>query len=103
MYLRPSSTVIGHGGAMLLPKFVEKAWVSAELGLVVGLEASHVEREDAARYILGYTVAIDGGSDMTAINGRRVDIDDSDNFGSLYGKYLDTFSPVGPCLVPRDD
>jgi 2-keto-4-pentenoate hydratase/2-oxohepta-3-ene-1,7-dioic acid hydratase in catechol pathway len=103
MYLRPSSSVIGHGGTMLLPEFVEKAWASAELGLVVGKEGRHVRSEDAAEYILGYTVAIDGGSDMTTIHGRKVDVDESDNFGSMYGKYLDTISPIGPCLVPRDD
>jgi len=64
-----------------------------ELGVVIGQRARNVKSSDAAGFILGYTCV----NDVTARDLQRKD-------GQwTRGKGYDTFCPVGPCIVPRDE
>lgn len=66
-----------------------------ELAVVIGRTAKNVKASNALDYVLGYTV----GNDVSA---RRWQM----NAGSsqwVRGKSFDTFCPLGPVLVTRDD
>lgn len=65
----------------------------AELGVVIGTTARRVPREDALRYVAGYTALNDvSARDLQFSDGQWV-----------RGKSLDTFCPMGPALVTRDE
>jgi 2-keto-4-pentenoate hydratase/2-oxohepta-3-ene-1,7-dioic acid hydratase in catechol pathway len=102
MYLRPSTSVIGHEDTVRIPEFVDKVWASAEVALVAGKKAKWIDLAQAGESILGYTVVLDMASDVPNISGRRIDQGNDKNWIGLYGKWLDDLSPIGPCLVPKE-
>ena len=67
----------------------------AELAIVLGKTALNVSREQASDYILGYTCA----NDVSARDWQR-------DFGGgqwNHAKSFDTFCPLGPVLVTKDE
>lgn len=64
----------------------------AELGVILGKDAYNVKKKDAADYIFGYTII----NDMTARDLQLV------HKQWYYGKSLDGFAPMGPCIVSAD-
>ncbi len=74
-------------------KVTEKLDYEAELGVIIGRDASGVSQADAPSYIFGYTII----NDMTAR-----DIQHRHKQWYL-GKSLDGFTPMGPCIVTPDE
>jgi 2-keto-4-pentenoate hydratase/2-oxohepta-3-ene-1,7-dioic acid hydratase in catechol pathway len=66
----------------------------AELAVVIGRRASHVSEEDALDYVFGYTVAND-------VSARDLQLRIDSQW--TRGKSLDTFCPLGPCMVTRNE
>lgn len=66
----------------------------AELAVVIGEAGRDIPTADAYRHILGYTIAND-------ISAR--DWQFADDVQLTLGKGFDTFFPIGPWIVPRDD
>ncbi len=64
----------------------------AELAIIIGKDASRVSREEAADYIFGYTVL----NDMSARNVQ------TSHKQWYFGKSLDGFTPMGPCITTAD-
>jgi len=67
----------------------------AELAVVIGRSCKNVSRENALDYVLGYTCANDvSARDWQLKRG-----------GGQWcrGKFFDTFAPLGPCLVTKDE
>jgi 2-keto-4-pentenoate hydratase/2-oxohepta-3-ene-1,7-dioic acid hydratase in catechol pathway len=64
-----------------------------ELGVVIGRRAKNVRAEDALDYVFGYTVFNDVGARSVQFHNRQVDL----------GKNFDTFCPMGPCIVTKDE
>ena len=64
-----------------------------ELGVVLGARAKNVRAEDALDHVFGYTVINDVGSRSVQFHNGQVDL----------GKNFDTFCPMGPCIVTRDE
>ena len=88
-----SNSVIGPGGSIVLSSsFVD--W-EAELALIIGQKATRVSVDDAMNYVAGYTCH----NDVTD-RGLMMKPDGSLDF--FAGKYRDTFAPLGPFFVPRD-
>jgi 2-keto-4-pentenoate hydratase/2-oxohepta-3-ene-1,7-dioic acid hydratase in catechol pathway len=92
IFLKPPSSLIGSGDAIILPKASERVDYEGELGVIIGKRARNVKKADASSYILGYTCV----NDVSARDLQR-----KDNQWTR-GKGFDTFCPVGPCMVPRD-
>jgi 2-keto-4-pentenoate hydratase/2-oxohepta-3-ene-1,7-dioic acid hydratase in catechol pathway len=93
IFLKPPSSLIGSGGAIVLPKVSERVDYEGELGVVIGKRARNVKKADAASYILGYTCV----NDVSARDLQRKD-------GQwARAKGFDTFCAVGPCMVPREE
>jgi 2-keto-4-pentenoate hydratase/2-oxohepta-3-ene-1,7-dioic acid hydratase in catechol pathway len=87
--MKPATTVIGPGEAIVRPPEVTRLKLEAELAVVIGRRARHVSVEDAPAHVLGYTVANDlGAVDLMEKDGQWV-----------RGKSYDTFCPLGPAVV----
>jgi 2-keto-4-pentenoate hydratase/2-oxohepta-3-ene-1,7-dioic acid hydratase in catechol pathway len=93
LFLKPPSSVIGPGEAILLPLQSHHVEYGAELGVVIGRRARHVAPEEAGRYVLGYTCA----NDVTAR-----DLIDQDELLAR-GKSFDTFCALGPAIATQVD
>ncbi len=64
-----------------------------ELGVIIGKEACNVKAEDALEYIFGYTIVND-------VSARNLQTRHKQWY---FGKSLDGFTPMGPCIVSRDE
>lgn len=87
------SSVIGDGETIVIDRTVTQRvdW-EVELAAVVGRPMSRVPIDQALDHLRGYTVAND-------VSARDVQFGDGQ---WVRGKSLDTFCPLGPRLVPRD-
>ena len=84
----------GDGEDIVLPTHLSSQLdYEAELGVVIGRDAYQVKKEDAEKYIFGYTII----NDMTA---RDLQLDHKQWY---FGKSLDGFTPMGPCIVSADE
>lgn len=88
LFLKPPSSVIGPGEAILLPPQSRQVEHEAELAVVIGRLGRWIPPEAALDYVFGYTVA----NDVTARDLQRRD-------GQwTRGKGFDTFCPLGPWI-----
>ena len=93
IFLKPPSSLIASGDAIVYPKATERLDYEGELGVVIGKRAWKVKRPEAFSYVLGYTCV----NEVTARDLQRKD-------GQwTRGKGFDTFCPVGPCILPREE
>jgi 2-keto-4-pentenoate hydratase/2-oxohepta-3-ene-1,7-dioic acid hydratase in catechol pathway len=93
IFLKPPSSLIASGDAIVYPALSQNVHYEGELGVVIGARARHVPAEDAHRYIFGYTCV----NDVTARDLQRKD-------GQwTRGKGFDTFCPAGPWIVRKED
>jgi 2-keto-4-pentenoate hydratase/2-oxohepta-3-ene-1,7-dioic acid hydratase in catechol pathway len=96
LFIKPPSSVVGPGEAIVLPEQSSRVDYEAELALVVGRRCHRVRPAEAARVVAGYTCA----NDVTArdLQARDVQV--------TRAKSFDTFCPLGPHVVreaPRPD
>ena len=93
LFLKPPSAVIPDGGTIVLPAVSRKVEHEAEIGVVIGKYLSRVDEEEALEGIRGVTCV----NDVTARDLQKTD-------GHwIRAKGFDTFCPVGPRVVPRDE
>ena len=93
LFLKPPSSVIGPGEAILLPPQSQQIEHEGELVAVIGKRGRWIQPEDANEYILGYTI----GNDVTARDLQRRD-------GQwTRSKGFDTFCPIGPWIETEFD
>jgi 2-keto-4-pentenoate hydratase/2-oxohepta-3-ene-1,7-dioic acid hydratase in catechol pathway len=86
IFFKPSSAIIGHGDAIVIPPQSKQVELEAELTLVIGKLAKNVSVEDALGFLWGYTIA----NDVTA---RDLQFGDGQWARS---KAFDSFCPLGP-------
>ena len=85
----------GPGDAIELPTASDSVDYEAELVVVIGREAKNVTVDTAWDYIAGYTC----GHDVSARDWQK----DKPEGQWLLGKTFDSFAPLGPALVTRDE
>ena len=89
-FLKSPSAVIGNGDTVVLPDVPAGHFHhEAELAIVVGKTANHVDAEDAADYIFGYVNFMDVSAREISPNG---------NSSFFWQKSWDTFAPMGPWI-----
>ena len=89
LFLKPSTSVIGHNQKIIYPEGVNRLDYEAELAMVIKKEAKTIDREKAKDYILGFTCL----NDVTARDLQKKD-------GQwTRAKSFDTFCPIGPCIA----
>jgi 2-keto-4-pentenoate hydratase/2-oxohepta-3-ene-1,7-dioic acid hydratase in catechol pathway len=86
IFFKPSSSIIGHGDAIVIPPQSKQVELEAELCLVIGKFAKNVSVDKALEYLWGVTIA----NDVTA---RDLQFGDGQWARS---KGFDTFCPLGP-------
>jgi 2,4-diketo-3-deoxy-L-fuconate hydrolase len=84
----------GANDPITIPKGSQKTDWEVELGIVIGSEANHVTEENALDYVAGYCLAND-------VSERSF----QNEWGGQWtkGKSCDTFAPIGPWLVTKDE
>jgi 2-keto-4-pentenoate hydratase/2-oxohepta-3-ene-1,7-dioic acid hydratase in catechol pathway len=93
LFIKPTTSVIGPGDAILMPPQSQRVDHEAELGVVIGRAAKNVQAGDALEYVLGYTCA----NDVTARDLQAKDVQ------FTRAKGFDTFCPLGPHVVTDID
>jgi 2-keto-4-pentenoate hydratase/2-oxohepta-3-ene-1,7-dioic acid hydratase in catechol pathway len=93
LFLKAPSSIIGPGGAVVLPKESERVDHEAELGVVIGDRIRRISREHAMKAVFGYTCVCD-------VTAR--DLQKKDGQWSR-AKGFDTFCPVGPWIETELD
>lgn len=86
--LKPPSAVIGHGEWIVIPQQSTHVEHEVELAVVIGKKGRFIPSDEAAQYILGYTIA----NDVTARDLQRQDVHKTRSKG------FDTFCPLGPWI-----
>jgi 2-keto-4-pentenoate hydratase/2-oxohepta-3-ene-1,7-dioic acid hydratase in catechol pathway len=86
IFFKPSSAIVGHGDAIVIPPQSKQVELEAELCLVIGKLAKNVSVDKALEYLWGVTIA----NDVTA---RDLQFGDGQWARS---KGFDTFCPLGP-------
>lgn len=72
---------------------VERLDYESELAVILGKTARNIRGEDAGDYIFGYTILND-------VSARDVQTGHKQWY---FGKSLDGFTPIGPCIVTADE
>ena len=97
LFVKGVNTVQNPGDPILLPTHLRSDEVDyeCELAVVIGKACKNVTRARALDYVLGYTCAND-------VSARDWQLKKG---GGQWcrGKFFDTFAPLGPCLVTRDE
>ncbi|MFQ6043755.1 MAG: fumarylacetoacetate hydrolase family protein [Candidatus Poribacteria bacterium] len=99
----PSVTVTAHEQPIIIPP--NAVWVDweAEFAVVIGKRGKFIPVNDAYDYVAGYTIVNDVSERELRIETERVEREMDDFFDWLNGKWIDTFAPMGPCLVTKDE
>ncbi len=117
MFIKPSSSLVGHGGAIECKPHYGRVHPEPELAVVIGKTAKNIAARDAYKYVFGYTIHNDitsptmRGEDTfhyRAIHPKAGDpkaIEYVDTWVSYPGRYkcCDTFAAMGPWLVTKDE
>jgi ureidoglycolate lyase len=94
LFMKATSSIIGPNDDVILPKNTLKPDWEVELGVVIGKEAKYIEEKDALDYVAGYCVVND-------LSERHFQIERGGQWTK--GKSADTFGPIGPWLVTKDE
>jgi 2-keto-4-pentenoate hydratase/2-oxohepta-3-ene-1,7-dioic acid hydratase in catechol pathway len=94
VFMKATSAIIGPNDDVVLPRGSLKSDWEVELGVVIGRPAKYVEEADALSYVAGYCVVND-------LSERAFQLEGTGQW--VKGKSADTFGPIGPWLVTRDE
>lgn len=94
LFMKANSAVVGPNDDVSMPRGSTSTDWEVELGVVIGMAAKYVSKEDALDYVAGYCVINDVSERhfQTQLTGQWTK-----------GKSCDTFGPTGPWLVTRDE
>ena len=93
-FIKSSTTVIGPGDTIEIPKISERTTAEAELGVVFGRHCKNVQRENWLEVVAGFTTIIDmTAEDILRLNPRYLTL----------CKNFDTFLVFGPELITPDE
>jgi 2-keto-4-pentenoate hydratase/2-oxohepta-3-ene-1,7-dioic acid hydratase in catechol pathway len=94
VFMKATSCIQGPNDPVMLPKGSKKSDWEVELGVVIGTKARYVSQKDALSFVAGYCAVND-------ISERAFQIERGGTWDK--GKGCDTFGPIGPWLVTRDE
>jgi ureidoglycolate lyase len=94
IFMKATSAIIGPNDDVIIPKNAIKPDWEVELAVVIGKEARYVEEADALEHVAGYCVCND-------VSERHFQTERGGTWDK--GKGADTFGPIGPWLVTRDE
>ena len=89
-----TSAIVGPNDDVEIPRNSQKTDWEVELGVVIGKDGRYIDKVDAMDYVAGYCVIND-------VSEREYQIERGGTWDK--GKGCDTFGPIGPWLVTRDE
>jgi 5-oxopent-3-ene-1,2,5-tricarboxylate decarboxylase / 2-hydroxyhepta-2,4-diene-1,7-dioate isomerase len=97
LFMKASSSIIGPGETVRIPRGAGRMDHEVELAVVIGRTATGVKKKDAYKYVAGYTIC----NDVTA---RAMQTKDMNNRHPWFRtKSFDSFTPLGPWIVTADE
>jgi 2-keto-4-pentenoate hydratase/2-oxohepta-3-ene-1,7-dioic acid hydratase in catechol pathway len=93
IFLKLTSALIGPGAAIEVPPTVTEPDYEAEFAFVIGKGGSGIPRESWQEHVFGYTILND-------VSARDIQLATTQ---WTLGKSLNTFAPLGPAIVTRDE
>ena len=94
LFMKATSAISGPNDNVVIPRNSKKSDWEVELGVVIGKHAKYVSESEALDYVAGYCVIND-------LSEREFQVERSGQW--VKGKSCDTFAPLGPWLVTRDE
>jgi ureidoglycolate lyase len=94
IFMKATSAIIGPNDDVIIPKNAIKPDWEVELAVVIGKEARYVDEADAMDHVAGYCVCND-------VSERHFQTERGGTWDK--GKGADTFGPIGPWLVTKDE
>tara|TARA_B100000767_G_scaffold16050_1_gene15075 strand:+ start:4775 stop:5620 length:846 start_codon:yes stop_codon:yes gene_type:complete len=94
IFFKATSSIMGANDDVEIPRNSVKTDWEVELGVIIGKEAKYITKADALGHVAGYCVIND-------LSERDFQLHRSGQW--VKGKSADTFGPIGPWLVTRDE
>ncbi len=94
LFMKATSSLGGPYDPVMMPRGSRKVDWEVELGVIVGTRASYVEEDAALGHVAGYCVVND-------VSERAFQLEGTGQW--VKGKSADTFAPLGPYLVTKDE
>jgi 2,4-didehydro-3-deoxy-L-rhamnonate hydrolase len=94
VFFKATSSIIGPNDTIIIPKNSKKTDWEVELAIVIGKRANYITEEEALDYVAGYVLHND-------VSEREFQIERGGQW--VKGKSCDTFAPLGPYLVTKDE
>ena len=94
IFMKATSSICGPNDDVVIPKNSKKTDWEVELGVIIGKEAKYISEQEAQEYIVGYCVVND-------LSEREFQLEHQGQW--VKGKSCDTFGPIGPYLVTKDE
>jgi 2-keto-4-pentenoate hydratase/2-oxohepta-3-ene-1,7-dioic acid hydratase in catechol pathway len=93
VFAKFSTSVIGPGAPIVLPKASAKPDYEAEFAVVIGKGGRHIPADEWEKHVFGYTIV----NDVSARDFQMATTQ------WMIGKTFDTFCPMGPAIVTADE
>jgi ureidoglycolate lyase len=94
LFMKATSAITGPNDNVIIPRKSKKTDWEVELGVVIGDEARYVSEADAMKHVAGYCLIND-------VSEREFQAERGGQWTK--GKSADSFGPIGPWLVTRDE
>jgi 2-keto-4-pentenoate hydratase/2-oxohepta-3-ene-1,7-dioic acid hydratase in catechol pathway len=94
MFMKATSAITGPNDNVIIPRNSRKSDWEVELGVVIGKYGKYIEESNALDHVAGYFVVND-------LSEREFQVERCGQW--VKGKSCDTFAPIGPWLVTRDE
>jgi 2-keto-4-pentenoate hydratase/2-oxohepta-3-ene-1,7-dioic acid hydratase in catechol pathway len=93
-FMKPATTIIGHGNYIKIPFLSRRTTAEAELGIIIGRKCRNIKPDRWLDYVAGYTCVIDmTAEDILKMNVRYLTL----------SKSFDSFFSFGPVFVTADE
>ncbi len=93
LFHKVAGSLIGHNQPIVVPRISSRIDYEGELTIIIGRRGKYIAEHEALSYVAGYSIAND-------VSARDLQFRTSQ---WTTGKMLDTFGPLGPTLVTRDE
>ena len=94
LFMKSTTAISGPYDPVVIPKGSKKTDWEVELGVVIGRTARYVPKRTALDHVAGYCIVND-------VSERELQLEGSGKW--VKGKSADSFAPIGPWLVSRDE
>jgi len=94
VFFKSTSSLVGPDDDLVIPRNSKKTDWEVELAVVIGKKATYVEEKDAMDYVAGYALHNDYSE-------REFQLERNGQW--VKGKSADTFAPLGPWMVTKDE